>query len=183
MSVLSNESLESIHQNSSLPTNIIMVIFFLKKIIYVLILKLKTFFDKTITYQGKLNSIYNKYTGSYNTIATYSGCTDYSIGCFSNGPSARRSQALINLENNKLDEEYSKLNKMLEQAATGYDVSTLNNAINKYKEVIKKAKEAENKIEKESDYPETKKADAEKKKRNLDNLKTVKDVLTVSKKT
>lgn len=159
-----------------------MVIFFLKKIIYVLILKLKAFFDKTITYQGKLNSIYNKYTGSYNTIATYSGCTDYSIGCFSNGPSARRSQALINLENNKLDEEYSKLNKMLEQAATGYDVSTLNNAINKYKEVIKKAKEAENKIEKESDYPETKKAAAEKKKRNLDNLKTVKDVLTVSKK-
>lgn len=29
---------------------------------------------------------------------------------------------------------------MLEQAATGYDASTLNNAINKYKEVIKKAK-------------------------------------------
>lgn len=46
---------------------------------------------------------------------------------------------------------------MLEQAATGYDVSTLNNAINKYKEVIKKAKEAENKIEKENDYTETKK--------------------------
>lgn len=147
--------------------------------------KLKAFFEKTITYQGKLNSIYNKYTGSYNTIATYSGCADYSIGCFSNGPSARRSQALINLENNKLDEEYSKLNKMLEQAATGYDASTLNNAINinKYKEVIKKAKEAENKIEKENDYTETKKADTEKKKRNLDNLKTVKDVLTISKKT
>ncbi|WP_031478378.1 hypothetical protein [Borreliella garinii] len=145
--------------------------------------KLTAFFEKTITYQGKLNSIYNKYTGSYNTIATYSGCADYSIGCFSNGPSARRSQALINLENNKLDEEYSKLNKMLEQAATGYDASTLNNAINKYKEVIKKAKEAENKIAKENDYTETKKAAAEKKKRNLDNLKTVKDVLTVSKKT
>ncbi len=75
--------------------------------------KLKALFDKTITYQGKLDSIYNKYTGSYNTIATYSGCTDYSIGCFSNGPSARHSQALINPENNKLDEEYSKLNKML----------------------------------------------------------------------
>ncbi|WP_235633190.1 hypothetical protein [Borreliella mayonii] len=41
--------------------------------------KLKAFFYKTITYQGRLNSIYNKYTGSYNTIATYSGCTDYSI--------------------------------------------------------------------------------------------------------
>ncbi|WP_235633189.1 hypothetical protein [Borreliella mayonii] len=59
----------------------------------------------------------------------------------------------------------------------------MNNTINKYKEVIKKAKEAENKIEKENDYTETKKADAEKKKRNLDNLKTVKDVLTVSRKT
>ncbi|ABH02332.1 putative lipoprotein (plasmid) [Borreliella afzelii PKo] len=145
--------------------------------------KLKAFFDKTITYQGKLNSIYNKYTGSYNTITTYSGCANYSIRCFSNGPSARRSQALINLENNKLDEEYSKLNEMLERAVTGYDASTLNNAINKYKEVIKKAKEAENRIEKENDYTETKKYDTEKKKRNLDNLKTVKDVLTVSKKT
>ncbi|WP_210373041.1 hypothetical protein, partial [Borreliella garinii] len=40
MPVLSNESLESTHQNSSLPSNIIMVIFFLKKIIYVLILSL-----------------------------------------------------------------------------------------------------------------------------------------------
>lgn len=72
---------------------------------------------------------------------------------------------------------------MLEQAATGYDANTLNNAINKYKEVIKKAKEAENRIEKENDYTGTKKADGEKKKRNLDNLKTVKNVLTVSKKT
>ncbi|MCD2382586.1 hypothetical protein [Borreliella americana] len=145
--------------------------------------KLKAFFGKTTTYQGKLDSIYNKYTGSYNTIATYSDCADYSIGCFSEGPSAKRSQAIANLENNKLDEEYSKLNQMLKQAATGYDDSTLNNAINIYKEVIKKSKEAEAKIEKENDYAKTKKAGEEKKKRNLDNLKTVKDVLAVSKKT
>ncbi len=57
--------------------------------------KLKAFFDKTITYQGKLNSIYNKYTGSYNTIAIYSGCTDYSIGCFSNGPSVKHSMRYV----------------------------------------------------------------------------------------
>ncbi|MCD2332691.1 hypothetical protein [Borreliella americana] len=145
--------------------------------------KLKTFFGKTITYQGTLDSIYNKYTRSYNTIATYSGCADYGIECFSEGPSARRSQALTNLENNQLDKEYSKLNKMLKQAATGYDDSTLNSAINKYKEVIKRAKEAENHIEKENDYAETKKAGEEKKKKNLDNLKTVKDVLSVSEKT
>ncbi|WP_210374510.1 hypothetical protein, partial [Borreliella garinii] len=44
MSVLSNESLESTHQNSSLPSNIIMVIFFLKKIIYVLILSLSSLY-------------------------------------------------------------------------------------------------------------------------------------------
>ncbi|WNZ67133.1 hypothetical protein PT138_04715 (plasmid) [Borreliella garinii] len=146
--------------------------------------KLKAFFDKTTTYQGMLDFIYNKYTRSYNTIATYSGCTDYSIGCFSEGPSERRSQALTYLENNNLDKVYTDLNQMLKEATHDYYCPTaLNDAINEYKETMIQAKGAESKIEKINDYTADKGNNVEKKKENIDNLKKVRDILTVSKKT
>ncbi len=60
--------------------------------------KLMDFFSKTKTYQYSLDSIYNKYTKSYGTIATYVSCGDYSIGCFSTGPSEKRKKALDKLK-------------------------------------------------------------------------------------
>ncbi|WP_418906466.1 hypothetical protein QIA30_05140 (plasmid) [Borreliella turdi] len=110
--------------------------------------KLKVFFNKTTAYQGMLDSIYNKNISYYNTIATYSGCADYSIGCFSKAPSKKRSQALDYLESNNLDETYSTLNKILKESAHDYCPKLLDNAIREYKETIIKAKEAENKIKK-----------------------------------
>ncbi len=44
------------------------------------------FLSKTITYQGKLNSIYKKYTKHYNTIDAYGSCDTYRIECFTEGP-------------------------------------------------------------------------------------------------
>ncbi|WP_236841564.1 hypothetical protein [Borreliella garinii] len=66
--------------------------------------KLIDFFSKTTTYQYSLDSIYNKYTRSYETIDTYGSCDTYRIGCFSEGPSEKRRQALTDLEKLKLDE-------------------------------------------------------------------------------
>lgn len=60
--------------------------------------KLIDFFSKTKTYKYSLDSIYNKYTRSYGTIATYGSCGDYSIGCFSTGPSEKRKKALGELK-------------------------------------------------------------------------------------
>ncbi len=59
---------------------------------------LMDFFSKTKKYQSSLDSIYNKYTRSYGTINTYGSCGDYSIGCFSTGPSENRKKALDELK-------------------------------------------------------------------------------------
>ncbi len=146
--------------------------------------KLKAFFVKTITYQGILNSIYNKYIRSYNTIATYSGCANYnSIGCFSEGPSARRSQALNDLEKNKLDEEYTKLNQMLKETTQDYCPKALDNAIEEYKRAITIAKEAEDKIKKITSFTIDEGNNNEERKENVDNLKKVNNILSISEKT
>ncbi|WP_210753294.1 hypothetical protein [Borreliella valaisiana] len=145
--------------------------------------KLKVFFDKTATYQGVLDSIYNKNIRYYNTIATYSGCADYSIGCFSKAPSEKRSQAIAYLENNNLDKTYSSLNKMLKEAAHDYCPNALDNAIKEYKEVIIKAKRAENSIKKINDFTGDEGNNKEEGKKNVDNLKKVRDILSVFKKT
>ncbi len=145
--------------------------------------KLVDFFSKTTTYQSSLDSIYNKYTRSYGTIATYGSCGDYSIGCFSTGPSEKRKKALDELKKNKLEEEYSKLSKMLKSAVSSYKDNTLEDAIKKYVEAIEQASEAENKIETVKDYTEAKNITEEKKKKNVDHLKIAKDVLPVIKKT
>ncbi|WP_151073892.1 hypothetical protein [Borreliella turdi] len=144
--------------------------------------KLKVFFDKTTAYQGMLDSIYNKNISYYNTIATYSGCVDYSIGCFSKAPSKKRSQALDYLENNNLEETYSTLNKILKEAAHDYCPKPLDNAIREYKEIIIKAKEAENKIKKINDFIYDEKNNKEEGEKSVDNLKKVRDILSVFKK-
>ncbi|WP_210380571.1 hypothetical protein, partial [Borreliella garinii] len=145
--------------------------------------KLIDFFSKTKTYQYSLDSIYNKYTRSYGTIATYGSCGDYSIGCFSTGPSEKRKKALGELKKNKLEEEYSKLSKMLKSAVSSYKDNTLEDAIKKYAEAIEQASEAENKIETVKDYTEAKNATEEKKEKSVDHLKTATGVLPVIKKT
>ncbi|WP_330529191.1 hypothetical protein [Borreliella valaisiana] len=146
-------------------------------------IKLKVFFDKTATYQGVLDSIYNKNIRYYNTIATYSGCADYSIGCFSKAPSEKLSQALTYLENNNLDKTYSGLNKMLKEAAHDYCPNALDNAIKEYNEAIIKAKGAENNIKKINDFTGDEGNNKEEGKKNVDNLKKVRDILSVFKKT
>ncbi|WP_458322045.1 hypothetical protein [Borreliella burgdorferi] len=146
--------------------------------------KLKVFFDKTATYQRVLDSIYNKNIRYYNTIATYSGCADYNIRCFSKAPSEKRSQALAYLENNNLDITYSSLNKMLKEATHDYSPNNaLDNVIKEYKEAIIKAKEAENNIKKINDFTGNEGNNKEEGKKNVDNLKKVRDILSVFKKT
>ncbi|WP_418906498.1 hypothetical protein QIA30_05385 (plasmid) [Borreliella turdi] len=145
--------------------------------------KLNAFFKKTGPYQYGLDNIYNKYTGSYNTIDTYTACNSYSIGCFSKAPSARRSQALDTLKKLNLDQEYSSLNNMLKEAAFGYDKKDLENTIKEYEEAINQAIEAESKIEKVKDYKEAIDADEKKKKENIVHLKNVRNFLPVIKKT
>ncbi len=145
--------------------------------------KLMDFFSKTKKYQSGLDSIYNKYTRSYGTINTYGSCGDYSIGCFSTGPSENRKKALDELKQNKLEEEYSKLSKMLKSAVSSYKDATLEDAIEKYRKAIEQASEAENKIETVKDYADAKSATAEKKKKNVDHLKTARSVLPIIKKT
>ncbi|WLN25888.1 hypothetical protein KJD10_05700 (plasmid) [Borreliella valaisiana] len=98
---------------------------------------LMDFFSKTKKYQSGLDSIYNKYTRSYGTINTYGSCGDYSIGCFSTGPSENRKKALDELKQNKLEEEYSKLSKMLKSAVSSYKDATLEDAIEKYRSIGK----------------------------------------------
>ncbi|WP_210360190.1 hypothetical protein [Borreliella garinii] len=145
--------------------------------------KLMAFLIKTITYQSDLNSIYNKYTKNYNTIDTYGSCDTYRIGCFSEGPSEKRRQALTDLEKLKLDEKYAKLSAMLKSAVPSYNKKDLDDSIAQYKEAIKWASEAEGKIEKVKDYASAQSAADDTKKRNIDHLKTVRDVLPIIKKT
>lgn len=111
--------------------------------------KLMAFLSKTITYQSDLNSIYNKYTKHYNTINTYGSCDTYRIGCFSEGPFLKkRRQALTDLKKLKLYEKYAKLSTMLKSAVPSYNKKDLDDSIAQYKEAIKRAGEAEGKIEK-----------------------------------
>ncbi|MCD2332637.1 hypothetical protein [Borreliella americana] len=146
--------------------------------------KLMDFFRTTATYQSILDSIYNKYTRSYNTIATYGSCDEYRIGCFSEGPSVERRKALAMLKNNKLEEEYDKLSNMLKSSVFSYrDNNTLDNAIKEYRKAISKASETEHKIKIVKDYKAVQEAKNEEKKENVDSLKTVADVLPVIKKT
>ncbi|WP_421114435.1 hypothetical protein QIA00_04920 (plasmid) [Borreliella americana] len=142
---------------------------------------LRTFFSTTTTYQSILDSIYSKYTSSYNTIATYGSCDTYRIGCFSKNPSEARSQALAKLEENNLEEEYAKLSNMLKKAVPSYNKRDLEDAITQYKEAIKQASEAEFKIETVIDYEAAKNATENKKKENVDRLKIVKSVLPIIK--
>ncbi|WP_418905311.1 hypothetical protein QIA30_06260 (plasmid) [Borreliella turdi] len=145
--------------------------------------KLVDFFSKTRTYQSSLDSIYNKYTGSYGTISTYGSCGDYSIGCFSKRPSEERKKAIDELAKNKLEEEYSKLSKMLKSAVSSYKNSTLEEAINKYKEAIEQASKTENEINTVKDYAETQSADKNTKEKNIDHLKTIRGILPIITKT
>ncbi|PRQ97394.1 hypothetical protein CV681_05995 [Borreliella burgdorferi] len=145
--------------------------------------KLNAFFSTTKTYQSSLDSIYNKYTGYYNTIDTYGSCDTYRIECFSVGPSEKRKQALADLEKLKLDEKYTQLSTMLKSAVPSYYKKNLDDSIAQYKEAIKQAIEAESKIETVKDYATAQSAADDKKKRNIDNLKIVRDVLLIIKKT
>ncbi|WP_151060778.1 hypothetical protein [Borreliella turdi] len=145
--------------------------------------KLIDFFNKTKTYQSILDSIYSKYAKSYGIIDTYGSCGDYSIGCFSTEPSKKRKEALNELEKNKLEEEYSKLSKMLKSAVASYKDNTLEDAIKKYMEAIEQASNAENKIAPVKDYTEAKSVDNEKKKKNVEHLKTARGVLPIIKET
>ncbi|QMU99852.1 hypothetical protein F0310_05420 (plasmid) [Borrelia sp. A-FGy1] len=145
--------------------------------------KLTSFFRKTIRYQSSLYSIYNKYVRHYNTIATYTGCGEYSISCFSAGPSARRSQAIAALKNNNLDNDYTNLSNMIKSVVPSYNTKTLDDAIAAYKQAVSKASDAEEEIEIVNDYSETQSAKQEKKKKNIDHLKTIRRVLTVIEKT
>ncbi len=72
---------------------------------------------------------------------------------------------------------------MLKSAVSSYKNNTLEDAIKKYAEAIEQAIEAENKIETVKDYTEAKNATEEKKKKNVDYLKTATGVLPVIKKT
>lgn len=141
--------------------------------------KLNAFFSTTTTYQSSPDSIYNKYTRSYNTINTYGSCNEYRIGCFSTKPSEERRKALAKLKENNLDQEYVKLNKMLKDAVSSYNKRDLEDAITQYKEAIKQASEAECKIETVNDYKSAQEAPYEKKEKNLANLKIVKSVLPI----
>ncbi|XOU08905.1 hypothetical protein QIA00_04880 (plasmid) [Borreliella americana] len=107
----------------------------------------------------------------------------YSIACFSIGPSERRKKALDDLKNNKLEDEFFKLSKMLNSAISNYKDDTLEDAIKKYKETIEQASQDENKIETIKDYTEYISANEQKKKKNVDHLKTVANVLPIIKKT
>ncbi|WP_232535953.1 hypothetical protein [Borrelia sp. A-FGy1] len=126
---------------------------------------LYTFLYKTISYQYILISIYNKYTRHYNTIATYGSCDTYRIGCFSSGPSAERKQAIADLEKLNLDQDYTKLSKMLKSAVPIYNTKTLDDTIAEYKKAVSKASEAECRIEIENDYAAAQSAAEDKKKK------------------
>ncbi|WP_193927152.1 hypothetical protein [Borrelia turcica] len=145
--------------------------------------KLKAFFEGTKLYQGILYFIYSKYSDSSSIISTYTGCDYYISGCFGDASSKSRSGALDKLAANKLEKEFEKLKEKLKAAATGYNLKTLTDAIGKYKEAMEKAKDAEAKIEKEDYDKKTKELEETKKKENVDNLKTVREIISVSKKT
>ncbi|MCD2383394.1 hypothetical protein LRB48_02925 [Borreliella burgdorferi] len=72
---------------------------------------------------------------------------------------------------------------MLKSAVPSYYKKNLDNSIAQYKEAIKQAIEAESKIETVKDYATAQSAADDKKKRNIDNLKIVRDVLLIIKKT
>ncbi|WP_421114436.1 hypothetical protein QIA00_04925 (plasmid) [Borreliella americana] len=58
--------------------------------------------------------------------------TTYRNGCFSAGSSKKRRQALTDLKNKNLEEDYTKLSKMLKDDVPDYkDNNTLDNSITK----------------------------------------------------
>ncbi|ACL35242.1 hypothetical protein [Borreliella garinii] len=73
--------------------------------------KLNAFFSTATTYQSSLDSIYNKYKSSYNTIDTYGSCNEYRIGCFSTKTSEERRKALAKLKENNLDKSMLNLTR------------------------------------------------------------------------
>lgn len=72
---------------------------------------------------------------------------------------------------------------MLKSAVPSYNKKDLDDSIAQYKEAIKRASEAEGKIEKVKDYASAQSVADDTKKRNIDHLKTVRDVLSIIKKT
>lgn len=72
---------------------------------------------------------------------------------------------------------------MLKSAVPSYNKKDLDDSIAQYKEAIKRASEAEGKIEKVKDYASAQSVADDTKKINIDHLKTVRDVLSIIKKT
>ncbi|AYE36886.1 hypothetical protein DB313_05145 (plasmid) [Borrelia turcica IST7] len=137
--------------------------------------KLKAFFDKTMGYTDALyHYIYKLYKRAYSKLGVYSDCYVYEIECFSSGPTAERKAGLEELKKYKLKDEFEKLKEKLKGIASGYDPKILTDAIEKFTKAIEEAEKAEAKIETEDDYAKAKKADENKKRENVERLKTVK---------
>ncbi|ACL35226.1 hypothetical protein [Borreliella garinii] len=101
------------------------------------------------------------------------------MGVLGAGHSKKHSQALPDLKKLNLEEDYTKLSKMLKNDAPVYkDNNTLENAITKYKEAIIKAIEVESQIK-----IKTENNGEDKKNESLTHLRTVIGVLPVIKKT
>ncbi|WP_215536316.1 hypothetical protein [Borreliella bavariensis] len=100
------------------------------------------------------------------------------MGVLGEGHSKKRSQALTDLKKLNLEENYTKLSKMLKNDVPGYkDNNTLENVIAKHKEAIIKAIGAESQIK-----IKTENNGEEKKNESLTHLITVRGVLPVIKK-
>ncbi|PRR32135.1 hypothetical protein CV693_05790 [Borreliella burgdorferi] len=96
------------------------------------------------------------------------------------GSSKKRRQSLTDLKNKNLEEDYTKLSKMLKDDVLNYkDNNTLDNAIANYKKVTSKAIEVESQIKIKTENNE----EEEKKNESLTHLRIVRDVLSVIKKT
>ncbi|MCD2387512.1 hypothetical protein [Borreliella burgdorferi] len=102
------------------------------------------------------------------------------MGILVQGSSKKRRQSLADLKNKNLEEDYTKLSKMLKDDVLNYkDNNTLDNAIANYKKVTSKAIEVESQIKIKTENNE----EEEKKNESLTHLRIVRDVLSVIKKT
>lgn len=102
------------------------------------------------------------------------------MGILVQGSSKKRRQSLTDLKNKNLEEDYTKLSKMLKDDVLNYkDNNTLDNAIANYKKVTSKAIEVESQIKIKTENNE----EEEKKNESLTHLRIVRDVLSVIKKT
>ncbi|WKC58726.1 hypothetical protein [Borrelia sp. P9F1] len=132
--------------------------------------KLKDFTGNTKAYPRDLSyTISNAYSVPYAKIGTYSNCSDYSPGCFTQGPSDERKEGLKKLVEIKLEEKFKKLENMLKDIS-GYDPKALTNAIAKYERVLKEAQDANGKIKINN-------ANAQERSKNIGYLKKVRDTL------